>query len=162
MEKIKKNWILILAVLVLIISGVVYIYLANREQVEIETGFVQGKVSYTSIDKYIDGIMLAKKDDQYLIIDINDKIIEKIDKEATNIEILYGGYYTYTLGEQVYLNRNGKNIKTFATLFQEEYNLYKDENDENALYITLNAKKLLKDMYYVTNSNDNNIKTVVY
>ena len=162
MEKIKKNWILILAVLVLIISGVVYIYLANREQVEIETGFVQGKVSYTSIDKYIDGIMLAKKDDQYLIIDINDKIIEKIDKEATNIEILYGGYYTYTLGEQVYLNRNGKNIKTFATLFQEEYNLYKDENDENALYITLNAKKLLKDMYYVTISTDNNIKTVIY
>ncbi len=162
MDMIKKNWILILAVLVLIISGILYIYLANREQAEIETGFVQGKVSYEEIDKYIDGIMLAKKDGNYLIIDINDKVIEKIDKDATDIEILYGGYYTYTLAEQVYLNRNGKNVKTFPTLFQEEYNLYKDENDENSLYITLNAKKLMKDVYYVTISNDNTVKTVIY
>ncbi len=162
MEKIKKNWILFVAVLVLIISGIIYVYLSNREQAEIETGFVQGKVSYDQIDKYIDGIMLAKKGDNYLIIDINDKVIEKIDKEATDIEILYDGYYTYTLAGQVYLNRNGKNIKTFATLFQEDFDLYKDENDEKATYITLNAKKLIKDVYYVTISNDNNTKTVIY
>ncbi len=162
MNIIKKNWLVVIAVLVLVISGSLYLYFSNQEKASIDTGFVQGKIAYDNIDNYTDGIMLAKKDDNYLIIDVNDKIIEKIDKDATDIKILYNGYYEYTLAEQVYLNRNGKNIKTFATLLPEEYNLYKDENDETASYITINAKKLAKDVYYSTISSDDSIKTYIY
>ena len=162
MNNFKKNGLVILAVIVLIVSGIVYIYLSDKEKKDLDTGFVQGKIAYDSIANYTDGIMLAKKDDNYLIIDVNDKVIEKIDKEATDIKILYDGYYSYTLAEQVYLNRNGKNIKTFPTLFEEEFHLYKDENDEKSSYITINAKKLIKDVYYVTISSDNSIKTVIY
>lgn len=162
MKFLKNNWLLIVAVIVLVVSGVCYVYFSNEEKASIDTGFVKGKIAYDKVEDYQDGIMLAKKGGNYLIVDVNDKVIEKIDKDATDVKILYGGYYTYTLTEQVYLNRNGKNIKTFATLFQEDYNLYKDENDEKAEYITLNAKKIIKDMYYVTISNDNSIKTVIY
>ena len=162
MDKFKKNWLIFLAIIVLVISGIIYIYLANQEKASIDTGFVSGKIAYAKIDKYVDGIMLATKNKETLIIDLNDKVIEKIPKEASDIEVLYGGYYRYTLASKVYLNRNGKNIKTFDTLFQEEFNLYKDENDENAVYITLNAVKLSKDIYYVTISNDNAIKTIIY
>ena len=162
MDKFKKNWLIFLAVIVLVISGIIYVYLANQEKASIDTGFVSGKIAYDKIDKYVDGIMLATKNKETLIIDLNDKVIEKIPKEASDVEVLYGGYYRYTLASKVYLNRNGKNIKTFDTLFQEDFNLYKDENDENASYITLNALQLSKDIYYVTISNDNTIKTVIY
>lgn len=162
MNILKKNLLVIIAIIVLIISGILYIYFSNQEQKEIESGFVQGKIAYEEIRDYIDGIMLAKKDNNYLIIDLNDKVIEKIDENADNIKILYGGYYTYSLDNKIYLNRNGKNVKTFDTLFLEEFNLYKDENDENSKYITLNANKLSKDIYYVTISNDDSISTVVY
>jgi len=138
MDKIKTNIIFVIAVI------------------------IQGKIAYDKIENYTDGIMLAKKDGANLIIDVNDKVIEKIDADATEIKILYGGYYSYQVGGKIYLNRNGKNVKTFDTLFQEEFNLYKDENDEKALYITLNSKKITDDMYYVTISNDSTIKSYVY
>ena len=161
MDKIKTNIIFVIAVIILIISGSIYLYLGQKES-DIKTGFIQGKIAYDKIENYTDGIMLAKKDGANLIIDVNDKVIEKIDADATEIKILYGGYYSYQIGGKIYLNRNGKNIKTFDTLFQEEFNLYKDENDEKALYITLNSKKINDDMYYVTISNDTTIKSYVY
>ncbi len=162
MDKIKTNIIFVIAVIILIISGSIYLYLGQKESDDIKTGFIQGKIAYDKIENYTDGIMLAKKDGANLIIDVNDKVIEKIDADATEIKILYGGYYSYQIGGKIYLNRNGKNIKTFDTLFQEEFNLYKDENDEKALYITLNSKKITDDMYYVTISNDSTIKSYVY
>lgn len=162
MDKIKTNIIFVIAVIILIISGSIYLYLGQKESDDIKTGFIQGKIAYDKIENYTDGIMLAKKDGANLIIDVNDKVIEKIDADATEIKILYGGYYSYQIGGKIYLNRNGKNIKTFDTLFQEEFNLYKDENDEKALYITLNSKKINDDMYYVTISNDTTIKSYVY
>ena len=162
MDKIKTNIIFVIAVIILIISGSIYLYLGQKESDDIKTGFIQGKIAYDKIENYTDGIMLAKKDGANLIIDVNDKVIEKIDADATEIKILYGGYYSYQIGGKIYLNRNGKNIKTFDTLFQEEFNLYKDENDEKALYITLNSKKINADMYYVTISNDTTIKSYVY
>ena len=162
MDKIKTNIIFVIAVIILIISGSIYLYLGQKESDDIKTGFIQGKIAYDKIENYTDGIMLAKKDGANLIIDVNDKVIEKIDADATEIKILYGGYYSYQIGGKIYLNRNGKNIKTFDTLFQEEFNLYKDENDEKALYITLNSKKITDDMYYVTISNDTTIKSYVY
>lgn len=162
MDKIKTNIIFVIAVIILIISGSIYLYLGQKESDDIKTGFIQGKIAYDKIENYTDGIMLAKKDGANLIIDVNDKVIEKIDADATEIKILYGGYYSYQVGGKIYLNRNGKNVKTFDTLFQEEFNLYKDENDEKALYITLNSKKITDDMYYVTISNDNTIKSYVY
>lgn len=162
MDKIKTNIIFVIAVIILIISGSIYLYLGQKESDDIKTGFIQGKIAYDKIENYTDGIMLAKKDGVNLIIDVNDKVIEKIDADATEIKILYGGYYSYQIGGKIYLNRNGKNIKTFDTLFQEEFNLYKDENDEKALYITLNSKKITDDMYYVTISNDSTIKSYVY
>lgn len=162
MDKIKTNIIFVIAVIILIISGSIYLYLGQKESDDIKTGFIQGKIAYDKIENYTDGIMLAKKDGANLIIDANDKVIEKIDADATEIKILYGGYYSYQIGGKIYLNRNGKNIKTFDTLFQEEFNLYKDENDEKALYITLNSKKITDDMYYVTISNDSTIKSYVY
>lgn len=162
MDKIKTNIIFVIAVIILIISGSIYLYLGQKESDDIKTGFIQGKIAYDKIENYTDGIMLAKKDGANLIIDVNDKVIEKIDADATEIKILYGGYYSYQIGGKIYLNHNGKNIKTFDTLFQEEFNLYKDENDEKALYITLNSKKITDDMYYVTISNDSTIKSYVY
>lgn len=162
MDKIKTNIIFVIAVIILIISGSIYLYLGQKESDDIKTGFIQGKIAYDKIENYTDGIMLAKKDGANLIIDVNDKVIEKIDADATEIKILYGGYYSYQVGGKIYLNRNGKNVKTFDTLFQEEFNLYKDENDEKALYITLNSKKITDDMYYVTISNDSTIKSYVY
>lgn len=162
MDKIKTNIIFVIAVIILIISGSIYLYLGQKESNDIKTGFIQGKIAYDKIENYTDGIMLAKKDGANLIIDVNDKVIEKIDADATEIKILYGGYYSYQVGGKIYLNRNGKNVKTFDTLFQEEFNLYKDENDEKALYITLNSKKITDDMYYVTISNDSTIKSYVY
>lgn len=162
MDKIKTNIIFVVAVIILIISGSIYLYLGKIESDDIKTGFIQGKIAYDKIENYTDGIMLAKKDGANLIIDVNDKVIEKIDADATEIKILYGGYYSYQVGGKIYLNRNGKNVKTFDTLFQEEFNLYKDENDEKALYITLNSKKITDDMYYVTISNDSTIKSYVY
>lgn len=162
MDKIKTNIIFVIAVIILIISGSIYLYLGQKESDDIKTGFIQGKIAYDKIENYTDGIMLAKKDGANLIIDVNDKVIEKIDADATEIKILYGGYYSYQIWGKIYLNRNGKNIKTFDTLFQEEFNLYKDENDEKALYITLNSKKINDDMYYVTISNDTTIKSYVY
>lgn len=162
MDKIKTNIIFVIAVIILIISGSIYLYLGKKESDDIKTGFIQGKIAYDKIENYTDGIMLAKKDGTNLIIDVNDKVIEKIDADATEIKILYGGYYSYQVGGKIYLNRNGKNVKTFDTLFQEEFNLYKDENDEKALYITLNSKKITDDMYYVTISNDSTIKSYIY
>lgn len=162
MDKIKTNIIFVIAVIILIISGSIYLYLGKIESDDIKTGFIQGKIAYDKIENYTDGIMLAKKDGTNLIIDVNDKVIEKIDADATEIKILYGGYYSYQVGGKIYLNRNGKNVKTFDTLFQEEFNLYKDENDEKALYITLNSKKITDDMYYVTISNDSTIKSYIY
>lgn len=162
MDKIKTNIIFVIAVIILIISGSIYLYLGQKESDDIKTGFIQGKIAYDKIENYTDGIMLAKKDGANLIIDVNDKVIEKIDADATEIKILYGGYYSYQVGGKIYLNRNGKNVKTFDTLFQEEFNLYKDENDEKALYITLNSKKITDDMYYVTISNDSTIKSYIY
>ncbi len=162
MNKIKKNILVIIAIVVLIISGVLYIYLGNKEQENIETGFVQGKIAYQDIKDYKDGIMLAKKDDIYKIIDIDDKVIEKLDEEATDITILYDGYYTYKLNDKIYLNRNGKNVHTFDSLFEEDLVLYKDENDEKAEYIYLNPKLIKDDIYYTSLKTDTETKSIVY
>lgn len=162
MDKIKKNIFVVIAVIILILSGVAYLYLGKKEQEDIKAGFIQGKIAYSNIKEYRDGIILAKKGKNNLIIDVNDKVIEKIDEKATDIKLLYGGYYSYVMDGQVYLNRSGNNIKTYDALFQEEFTLYKDENDEKSEYIALNSKKIQNDIYYVTISNDTAIKTYIY
>ena len=62
MDKIKTNIIFVIAVIILIISGSIYLYLGQKESDDIKTGFIQGKIAYDKIENYTDGIMLAKKD----------------------------------------------------------------------------------------------------
>lgn len=162
MNKIKKNIFLIIAVIILIVSGTLYIYFSNKEQEDIKTGLVQGKIAYDDITNYKDGIMIAKKDDSYKIIDVNDKVIEKLDENATEVTILYNGYYSFKIGEKTYLNRNGKNIKTFDDLFLDDLSLYKDVDDEEAEYIALNAVNISSDVYYATLKKDDVTKTIIY
>lgn len=162
MNKLKKNILLIIAVIVLIASGVVYIYLGNKEQEDIEMGFVEGKIAYNNIEDYQDGIMIATKNDGYLIIDVNDKVIEKLDEKATDVKILYGGYYSYKIGGKTYLNHNGTNIKTFDDLFLNDITLYKDQNVEDSEYITLDAKKIKDHIYYASLKVDDGVKTIIY
>ena len=162
MQFIKNNLLVIIAIIVLIISAILYLFFNNKEQREIKSGFIQGKIAYDKIENYADGIMLATKDDELLIIDPNDKVIEKLDPEATDVSILYGGYYTYKLKDKTYLNRNGKNVKTFTSLISEEFSLYKDQTDENSLYITPSPVKINEDIYYTTITQDENVKTYIY
>lgn len=125
-----KKLIIIIGIIFSLIGGYSYYKMNNPIKSDVDIDILIDENTYDDILDYKDGIFLVKKDNKYLVISPDKKIIDTHDYSYSEVILLNDYYYLYIEYDNIYLKRNGKLIsKIDSSLLENSY------HDENAKYI---------------------------
>ena len=125
-----KKLIIIIGIIFFLIGGYSYYKMNNPIKSDVDIDILIDENTYDDILDYKDGIFLVKKDNKYLVISPDKKIIDTHDYSYSEVILLNDYYYLYIEYDNIYLKRNGKLIsKIDSSLLENSY------HDENAKYI---------------------------
>lgn len=125
-----KKLIIIIGIIFSLIGGYSYYKMNNPIKSDVDIDILINENTYDDILDYKDGIFLVKKDNKYLVISPDKKIIDTHDYSYSEVILLNDYYYLYIEYDNIYLKRNGKLIsKIDSSLLENSY------HDENAKYI---------------------------
>lgn len=125
-----KKLIIIIGIIFSLIGGYSYYKMNSPIKSDVDIDILIDENTYDDILDYKDGMFLVKKDNKYLVISPDKKIIDTHDYSYSEVILLNDYYYLYIEYDNIYLKRNGKLIsKIDSSLLENSY------HDENAKYI---------------------------